>query len=55
MRRVRGKLCRTSKGRFTKCRGKASGGSRRRKAGGKRRCRYGVNKNTGRCLKHPRK
>lgn len=48
MRRVKGKLCRTQKGRFTKCKG----GSPSRKGG--KRCKYGRSKTTGRCLKRPR-
>lgn len=50
MRRVKGKLCRNRKGQFTRCRGKAGGGSRKRS----RRCRYGVSKYGGRCLKAKR-
>lgn len=33
----------------------ASSGGRRRKRKGKRNCRFGVNKRTGRCLKNKRK
>lgn len=56
MRRVRGNLCRNKKGRFTKCRGRASSSGGRRKGRRKgRSCKYGVSKTTGRCLKHPRK
>jgi hypothetical protein len=50
MRRVKGRLCRNRKGQFTRCHGKASSGGR----GRSRRCRYGVNKRTGRCLKTKR-
>jgi hypothetical protein len=50
MRRVKGKLCRTQKGRFTRCKGGASKASK----GGKRKCKYGKSKTTGRCLKRPR-
>jgi len=48
MRRVKGKLCRTQKGRFTKCKSGGKSGSR------KARCKYGRSKTTGRCLKRPR-
>lgn len=47
MRRVKGKLCRGSKGRFARCRGTSKGGS------GKS-CKFGKSKTTGRCLKRPR-
>lgn len=47
MRRVRKNLCRTSKGRFARCR---SGGKGKRSGS----CKFGVNKRTGRCLKRPR-
>lgn len=50
MRRVKGKLCRTQKGRFTKCKGGAS----RKGARKGKRCAYGRSKTTGRCLKRPR-
>jgi hypothetical protein len=53
MRKVRGKLCRTSKGKFTRCRGPKAAGSRRKSTRGKS-CKYGVNKRTGKCLKRPR-
>jgi hypothetical protein len=49
MRKVRGKLCRTGKGRFARCRSAGGGGGR-----SKRSCKYGVSKTTGRCLKRPR-
>lgn len=52
MRRVRGNLCRTSKGRFTKCRGRATSKGRRSKG---RRCKHGVSKVGGKCLKRPRR
>jgi hypothetical protein len=39
MRHIRGKLCQTEKGRFTRCRGKVKG---KRKSKSKRRCRLGV-------------
>ncbi len=52
MRKVRGKLCRNTKGRFARCHGKASGGSKRKHRASP--CKLGVNKKTGRCLKHPR-
>jgi hypothetical protein len=55
MKRVKGKLCRTAKGKFTRCRGAA--GKRKagkRKSGRAKACRFGVNKITGRCLKNPR-
>jgi len=49
MRKVRGNLCRTSKGRFARCRGKVSGysngwakGRRKTKSSSKRRCKKGV-------------
>lgn len=46
MRRVRGKLCRTQKGRFSRC--------RPGRKGRKSKCKFGVSKSTGRCLKRPR-
>jgi hypothetical protein len=57
MKRVRGNLCRTAKGKFTRCRGKTTGGSKGRRKKG-RRCKYGVAKRgtlKGSCLKHPRR
>lgn len=48
MRRVKGKLCRGSKGRFARCRG----GSKSRSS--KSSCKFGKSKTTGRCLKRPR-
>jgi hypothetical protein len=54
MRRVKKNLCRNNKGKFTRCRGrsssKSSGG-----LSGARRCKHGVNKRTGRCLKRKRR
>jgi hypothetical protein len=52
MRRVRGKLCRSAKGRFARCRSAASSGGKRKKRA--KPCKFGVNKKTGRCLKRPR-
>jgi len=43
--------CRNSKGRFIKCRGRSSGMSG---LSGARRCKNGVNKRTGKCLKRKR-
>jgi len=40
--------CRTAKGRFRHC------GGRSKRSGGKRHCRFGVSKTTGRCLKNKR-
>jgi hypothetical protein len=55
MRKVRGKLCRTAKGRFARCRTGAAGRSaHKRRAKGKSSCKFGVSKTTGRCLKRPR-
>jgi len=53
MKRVRGNLCRTAKGKFTKCRGKTSSRSKSRRKG--KKCKYGVKRGTSRCLKHPRR
>jgi hypothetical protein len=50
MRKVKGKLCRNTKGRFARCRTGAAGRTRHK---GKK-CKLGVNKITGRCLKNPR-
>jgi hypothetical protein len=52
MRRVKKNLCRNSKGKFTRCRGKSSGMSGLGRA---RSCKYGVSKTTGKCLKSRRK
>lgn len=50
MRKVRGNLCRTGKGRFARCRSAGGGGGSK----GRSRCKYGRSKTTGRCLKRPR-
>lgn len=45
--------CRNRKGQFTsRCSFKGLSGRKRGKVGGK--CKFGVNKRTGRCLKHKR-
>lgn len=53
MRKVRGKLCRNNKGKFTRCRGGKSSSPSKKKHRGTP-CKLGVNKRTGRCLKNPR-
>lgn len=59
----RRKLCFDSKGRITSNKPAGSGGKRRKSSGAKkkrkttrkRRCKFGVNKNNGKCLKAKRR